>query len=345
MAEAGGISRQSYAAIESGESIPSTEVALRLARALGRPVEELFRLADRPLDVESAIWGGASSPVPGQVVRFVHVRGCLVAHPLGTAYRPAGSADGLVEAVFEDGSVGVRCLADRPPQADLVVVGCDPAFGLAAELLRREYGFEVLWSPRGSRQALSDLARGRAHVAGSHLLDPTSGAWNGPWIERIVPFATTRIGFATWEQGLVLRPDLSQRVGGTADLAQRGVRLLNREEGSGSRMLLDEELSKAGIAAGDLTGYGTNAPGHEAVAQGVASGSADVGVATRAAATALGLGFLPLRDEIYELVVPDHFLELEAVGALLDVLRLPALRSQVEGLPGYDGTVMGSRQG
>lgn len=340
MAEAAGISRQSYAAIESGGSVPSTEVALRLARALGRGVEELFRLRGSAPGRAEAVWAGAAAPAVGQAVRLAPIAGRLVAHPVGPAYRPAAPADGVVEVVRPD-RVSVRLVAHRPRGPDLVVVGCDPAFGLVADALRRERGMEVAWSPRGSRAALAALARGEAHVAGTHLLDRRTGEWNGPWIRDLLPFPATRVAFAVWDQGLVVRPGGAARISGVGDLARPGVRILNREEGSGSRMLLDEELVSAGLDPATLAGYGTRASGHEAVAEGVAAGAADGGVATRASATALGLAFVPLRQEVYELVVPAHFLELPATRALLDILRRPPVRAQVEALQGYDGAVMG----
>lgn len=344
MAEAAGVTRQSYAAIESGASVPSTEVALRLARALGRSVEELFRLPEfRPEQVR-ADWGGAMEPVLGQPARLVSVAGRPVAHPVGEAYRPATGADAVVQARLGEG-VAVRPVSDPPPPTDLAVVGCDPAFGLVAEALRRERGVEILWSPRGSRASLDALARGRAHVAGTHLLDPASGEWNGPWVREIISFPVTRVLFTTWDQGLVVHPDHRGRVATVADLAGEGLRVLNREEGSGSRMLLDDELRSAGIEATDLVGYETRARSHEAVAEAVAAGAADVGIATRAVAAAMALDFLPLRQELYELVVPDHFLDLPAVQALMDILRRPSVRTQIEALQGYDGEGMGRETG
>lgn len=344
MAEAAAITRQSYAAIESGASVPSTEVALRLARALGRNVEALFRLPDERPAVGRAVWAGTTSPLPGQPVRLTSIAGRQVAYPAGEGYRPATAAHGVVEDVLPDG-VSVRPLTHAPPPADLAAVGCDPAFGLVADALRRERAFEVAWSTRGSRAALTALARGEAHVAGTHLLDPTTGEWNGPWIRKLLPFPATRLLFTVWDQGLVVRSDSARRVATVSDLAGASLLILNREEGSGSRMLLDQEMQAAGVDPTAVAGYGTRARGHEAVAEGVASGAADAGIATRAVATALGLGFVPLRREVYELVVPDHFLDLPAVQALLDVLRRPTVRSQVEALEGYDGEQMGQQVG
>lgn len=338
MAEAAGVSRQSYAAIESGASVPSTEVALRLSRALGRSVEEIFRLGDGPDERCVASWSGTGGAASGHPVRLARVAGEWIAYPVAGSQRPLPPADGVVER-GDGATVTVRCLPDRPPPPDLVVTGCDPAFGIVADALRRERGLEVLWTPRGSRAALEALARGVVHVAGAHLDDPSTGRGNAPWVEELVPFPCTRISFAVWEQGLLVRP--GEGVRGAADLARRGLRLVNREEGSGSRLLLDAALKAAGVVPASVAGYGTQASGHLAVAEAVASGTADVGVAIRAAAVACDLDWVPLREEAYELTIPDHFLDLPAVGALLDVLRRPGTRSQVEALSGYDGHSMG----
>jgi putative molybdopterin biosynthesis protein len=241
-----------------------------------------------------------------------------------------------------DGSeVRVQLFREPPPPAGLAVVGCDPAFGILSDGLRRDHGIEVSWNQRGSRAALSALARGEAHVAGVHLHDPASGAWNGPWVREWVPFPCTRVSFAVWEQGLLVRPDAKPRIGGVGDLAAGGARLLNREEGSGSRVLLDEALAAAGVEPAGVEGYATVARGHLSVADGVAAGAADAGVAIRAAGRSRGLDVLPLREEAYELVIPDHFLDLPAVEALLAQLRRPGARAQVEALEGYDVASMG----
>lgn len=356
-ARAAGISRQAYSAVESGSAVPSTEVALRLARALGVPVEELFRLPDAPPELLRATWSGPGA-APGRRARLTRVAGRWIAHPAGGGERPSRPVDGVVEEVVgpvvgggpegvEDGgapgrAVVVALLSQRPPPSGLAVAGCDPAFGIVAEVLRRERGVEATWVPRGSRASLEALARGEAHVAGIHLQDPRTGEPNGPWVRETVPFPCTRVAFAVWDQALLVLPGNPSGIGGVADLARPGVRFLNREEGSGSRMLLDEALAEAGVPGSRVEGYGTVARGHLAVAEAVASGLVDTGVAIVAAGAAFGLDVVPLRSEPYELVVPDHFLELPAVEALLDTLRRPGVRGQVEALGGYDGAGMGT---
>jgi molybdate-binding protein/transcriptional regulator with XRE-family HTH domain len=341
MAEAAGVSRQSYAAVESGSSVPSTEVALRLSEALGRPVGELFRLPDRPTERRTAAWSGAAGPAPGDRVRLTRIGGRWIAHPSAESHRREAPADGRV-ASGDAQEVRVELFPDAPPPSGLAVVGCDPAFGIVADELRRERGIEVSWSQRGSRAALVALARGEAHMAGVHLLDLPSGRWNEASVRELVPFSCTRVTFAAWEQGLLVRPDARRRIDGIGDLADGRARLLNREPGSGSRALLDDVLAEAGVEPATVEGYGTTARSHLSVADGIAAGAADAGVAILAAGRARGLEVLPLREEAYELVIPDHFLDLPDVDALLDALRRPGIRAQVEALGGYDGAGMGS---
>jgi putative molybdopterin biosynthesis protein len=336
-----GITRQSYAAIENGRAVPSAEVALRLARALGCAVETLFRLPDAGRPPLSAHWAGPPPAGPRRV-RLARIAGRLLAFPLdsGRALLPA---DGVGSPDAAGGAV-VTLLDARPPEPALVAVGCDPAFALVAEALRSTPGggAGVLWLPRGSRAALEALARGEAHVAGIHLRDPASGAYNLPWVRRVVPFPCTTVRFAVWEQALVTPPGNPAEIRSVADLARPGVRLLNREPGSGSRDLLDTCLREDGVPPAAVAGYDAPAArSHLAVAEAVASGLAGAGVAIRAVAEPLGLGILPLAHEPYDLVIPDHFLELPGVRALLDQLRRPSLRAQVEALGGYDAAGMG----
>ncbi len=341
LADRVGLSRQSLAAIESGASVPSTEVALRLSRAFGVAVEDLFQLAHGPFPVEVAEPSGLGGGLPGRV-RLATVAGRRWAFGLDLGDPGGATAADGTGALDEDGRVRVHPLGERPSEPDLVVAGCDPAFGLVREVLERERGLEVLWVRTGSRAALEALARGAVHVAGVHLRDSASGGYNRPWVERLVPFPSTRVGFATWEQAILVAPGNPLGIGGIDDLARPGIRFLNREPGSGSRALVETALAERGLTGAEIPGFlDTAADRHETVARAVASGVAHAGVAIRAVGHPLALGVLPLAEEPYDLVVPDHFLELPAVGALLDTLRRPSLRHQVEALTGYDAAAMG----
>ena len=345
LAEKAGITRQAYSAIESGRSMPSTDVALRLARTLGATVEELFSL---PGEEPTPTWAtDPELPVPGlfrrgaRRVRLARVSGELTAFPLSVggvhAHHPA---DGLASQGPE--GLQVQPLPGRRPPPELVVAGCDPALGLVMERLRRQWDVDGLWIPAGSRAALQALGKGRVHVAGIHLLEPASGEYNAPWIRRTIPFPAVRVGFASWEQALVVPAHNPLGLRGVADLARPGVRLVNREPGSGSRELLARCLQEAGVPREAVPGFQeTAALAHEQVAAAVATGLADVGVAVQAMATAWGLQALPLAREPFDLVLPETLMDHPAVRALMEVLLDPALHRQVEALGGYDTSAMG----
>jgi putative molybdopterin biosynthesis protein len=260
---------------------------------------------------------------------------------------------GLARLVLVEGEPGIgksellRAVVDRLSPRFLVLSGHgheldqERPFGIVADALRRERGIEVAWWSRGSRGAIEALARGEAHVAGAHLVDPRTGEPNGPWLRELVPFPCTRIAYANWEQGLLVPWGNPAGLTGIADIAQGRVRFVNREPGSGSRALLDEQLAAAGISSSEIAGYDTMARSHLAVGEAIAARMADAGVAIRAAGAAYGLDVIPLRTERYELIVPNHLLDLPAIGALLEVLKRPAIRAQVEAMQGYDAAGMG----
>ena len=137
------------------------------------------------------------------------------------------------------------------------------------------------------------------------------------------------IGFSSWREGLVLRPELAGHVAGLGDVARRGLRLVNREPGSEARSVLDRELAELGIDGGQLPGYGTRATGHLQVAAAITAGLADAGVASEPAALAYGLAFIPLAAERFDLVIPADLAGLPRdpgpdQGALLAVAARPA---------------------
>jgi putative molybdopterin biosynthesis protein len=150
------------------------------------------------------------------------------------------------------------------------------------------------------------------------------------------------VAFAAWEQGLVVGPGNPKGIHKIEDLARPDVRLVNRESGAGSRALLDELRQRAGVSEHAILGYDRVVRSHHAVAMTVASGGADVGVALRATARSLGLGFVPLVEARFDLVIPTDHLEHPAVVALLDLLQTRALRADVRALAGYDADQMGT---
>jgi putative molybdopterin biosynthesis protein len=336
------VSRQTIYSIEDGTFVPNTSVALQLARALDVRVEDLFALqgVQTPEQDAELLSGSSQILAPGQPVRVSRVNGRTVAIPvpLRPAYLPA--ADAVVH------SQSAKHLSLAPPahfgknREPLVLAGCDPALSLAAELLTRS-GLELIPIPCSSRCALKWLREGRVHVAGSHLLDRSSGDYNVPFIKRLLPSKPRLVTFAIWEHGLVLARGNPKGIRTIADLANRRVRLINREEGSGSRNLLDQVLQANGMIAEQIRGYDVIAAGHLDAASAVAVGSADCCIATSSAARFFGLEFVSLATERFDLSFSESSLELPAAKALLDLLNSSHLHQKLQAIAGYDTTHTG----
>jgi molybdate-binding protein/transcriptional regulator with XRE-family HTH domain len=335
-----GVSRQAVSAVESGLSDPSLRVALALARALGMTVEELFGP------------GGPVSPVTARPLAPLgdeHSRVTLaplgdefVALPLsGASASRAGflPADGLAG---EPGGNGTRAVQPiGPPRPTLVVAGCDPAIPLLeTPLSLLDPPVALTWWSCPSQEALRLAANGLVHVAGAHLRGPT-GDYNTDLARELLPEGAEVVGFCSWREGIVLRPDVADGITGLSDVARRGLRLVNREPGSEARSVLDRELASLGIEAARLPGYETKATGHLQVAAAISARLADCGIASEPAALAYGLAFVPLTAERFDLVIPADLAGSREVQSLIKVLSSRWLLDQLASLPGYDATRCG----
>lgn len=194
----------------------------------------------------------------------------------------------------------------------------------------------------GSLAGLVALRRGEAHLAGCHLLDPETGEYNVRYVRRYVPgVPVVVIALVEREQGLIVRRGNPAGVREIADLAGRRVRFVNRQRGAGTRVLLDYRLTVEGILPEEILGYEEEEYTHLAVAAAVASGRADCGLGIAAAAQALGLDFVPLFQERYDLIAPKAHYNSPLFAPLLGLLEMPAFRDAVAGLPGYNVSQMG----
>jgi molybdate-binding protein len=240
--------------------------------------------------------------------------------------------------------VSVRLLDDPDALARTVVIaGCAPVLSLWARSAERWHpGLRVHWAHANSTAALSRLARREVHAAGMHLYDAVSREFNIPFVRKAIPDrAVTLVNLGTWEEGLVVKPGNPKGLKACGDLAEPGVRLVNRDTGAGSRVLLDSALKEAGISSQEIDGYDWEVGSHQAVADAVARGHADAGVSTAAVAAIYGLGFAPIRRVRYDLAILEESLQLEPVRQLLSTLDHRWVRSQLEVLGGYDTTGTG----
>ena len=353
LASMAGITRQAIYAIEANQYLPTTAVALRLASALSCRVEDLFSLVTLGENIEGDLVGIVSgSPICVPLrVKVARVGERVVVRPvatLGEVLNFTVAADGLLTRVGavsrrlprQGERVQVKLLRDhRIVEQQIFVAGCDPAIFLAGEYLRRRHnGTTVVGLTMGSAAAIEALKRQEVHIAGLHVVDTASGECNLPYLRRHLRGQdVTVITFASWEEGLLVKAGNPKGIRGVADLVRTDVMLVNREEGSGARLLLDHELVVAGVRPEQIKGYSQAAASHLEVGRLIAQGQADVGMGVRSIARLLGLDFVPLQEERYDLVIPTQFLTTHpGLSALLDTIVSRPFRTEVEALGGYD---------
>jgi len=361
LAERVGMTRQAIGAVEAGRYVPNTTVALKLAALLECRVEDLFALPEA-LEEREVELVGAEGKGTGADERVVvaHARGRWLAHPL-RARRGLQEAFASADAVVSgratraeeepergpDGRTARLLIAPERLARTALLLGCDPSLGIVADhmarLARGAAPGRLAWLETGSQGALDAVAAGTAHLAGSHLLDGASGEYNVPQARRaLAGTGGVVVAFAKWEQGLVVAGGNPKGIRRAADLAREDVRIVNREAGTGSRALLEQLLTAAGVAPGAVGGFERSVASHFEVGCVVASGGADVGIALAAAAEAYGLDFIPLAEVRFDFVIPRDHLEHPAVALLLEALQTRGLRDELRALPGYDVDEMGA---
>ena len=342
LAELAGITRQAVCAIEAGQYSPATSVALQLARVLRCRVEDLFSLKSNGEVIEAEIGAESPSQETGRV-QLAQIGARLLVRPLdgsGALASLSATADGLIVGSGPHKSrVKVRLLMDRGMiSRKIVVAGCDPAMFLTAQHLSRRDEEMLIPCLMGSRAALDTLKRGEAHVAGVHLVDEQLQPWNPSQLQRELDgMDCLTVTFAHWEAGLMVARGNSKNIGAVADVGRPGIIMVNREDGSGARLLLDQQLKLNGIQPKDLKGYNNEVLSHLEVASRIKAGFADVGISVRAAAAIFGIDFIPLQRERYDLIIPRiHYDTLPGVRAMLDTIVSGSFRAELAGLGGYD---------
>jgi putative molybdopterin biosynthesis protein len=290
-------------------------------------------------------------------VKLGRVKDRVVATPLP---RGAGSitsiteADGIIripnhaEGLNEHEPVTAELL--RPPESidnTIVIVGShDNTLDVLADEIRTKKNNPTLSSSHvGSMGGLMALRRGVCHLAGSHLLDTKDGSYNISYIRRYLPNVPFKlVNLVMREQGLIVSSGNPKGINGIEDLKQKDVRFINRQSGSGTRILLDYRLYQLGIDPGDIAGYDTEEFTHMSVAVSVLSGTSDVGLGIYAAAQALKLEFIPVVTEQYDLVIPEEYFNTENIQILIETIRSESFKNRVDALGGYStektGTIL-----
>ena len=260
-------------------------------------------------------------------------------------------ADGIVKIPAGTQGIHAGDLVDvhlyRPMEEierSLLVIGShDLTIDLIAQYLAID-GIRISSANLGSIGGLIALSRREAHIAGSHLLDSDTGEYNLGYIRNYLSEIPVHvIGFVLREQGLIVAPGNPKDIHSLEDITRKDVSFVNRQRGAGTRILLDHHLELLGIDSEQVKGYEHEEFTHLNIAAAVASGRSDCGLGIRAAAPALGMDFIPLFEERYDLVLPAEHVGNTMVKSLLALLYDDSFRSAVRALPGYRIDPMGDQ--
>ncbi len=315
----------------------------------------LCSLQSRTMEQGATVMASPCNPLPSKPgmeervrVKLGLVNGRFRAVPLPRGAGVVSSlsrADGILsipassEGIDAGVDVPVRLLRPRRQIEDaLLAVGShDNALDLIDSFLRRRHPrFRLTSAHVGSLGGLISLAAGQSHLAGSHLLDEETGLYNRKAIaEKLAESPCVLVHLAQREQGFMVKPGNPLDIRGVEDLTREDLRFVNRQRGSGTRVLLDYQLKLAGINPSQIAGYQDEEFTHMAVAAAVLSGRADTGLGIRASANALGLTFIPLGPEEYDLVIPSQYMHDERILALMDVISSTDFRRAVDSMGGY----------
>jgi putative molybdopterin biosynthesis protein len=182
---------------------------------------------------------------------------------------------------------------------------------------------------------------GVADVALSHLVDPVSGEYNLPYLQQFLPAGAAVVTLFHRDLGLVVPAGNPLGLRTVADLSRSGMRLVNRQEGSGTRWYLDQELARLGIPTTQLDGYQEAVTTHLEVGLQVLRREVDTGIATHATARLLGLDFVPLTQERFEMLIPAQWFFARNIQLLLDIVGSREFRQRIDALGGYDTSESG----
>jgi putative molybdopterin biosynthesis protein len=255
-------------------------------------------------------------------------------------------ADGIIripllsEGIAEKEEAEVELL--KPVEEILNTVVMVGSHDLTLDLLANQLGKlypPIFFSSHavGSLGGILAIRNGVCHMAGLHLLDPETGEYNLPYIRSYLGGFDLKVIHLVWrEQGLIIRKGNPKKIQGLKDLLQNDVTFVNRQSGSGTRILLDHTLQTLSLKASQIRGYEKDEFTHMAVASTVASGMADAGMGILPAARALGLDFIPIAKERYDLLIPSVYFEGAKIQKVIDIIRSKEFKEEVLRMGGYD---------
>ena len=281
-------------------------------------------------------------------VRMGYVGDKLMASPLSRGSGVVSSfmkADGILEVPqgmegYEAGTeVNVRllCRADKLENTLVVIGSHDPLLDEVADMMHLENGNVYMSSAHvGSMGGIMAIRRGEAHAAGCHLLDTATGKYNLAFMKKYFPRGGVKlIRCVGRQQGMMVAKGNPLNIQKFSDIAREGIRYVNRQKGSGTRILTDYLCKQENLDTAAIYGYDREELTHTSVAAQIISGSADAGMGIYSAAKLYDLDFIPICIEEYDLIIPDHAWDTPQVQQLIATLKSDAFREKILALGGY----------
>lgn len=249
----------------------------------------------------------------------------------------------LIDEWLEESSKGTsRGKREEQKQFLLAAGSDDPSLGILRDLYTsRKPPTSLFMATIGSSGGLEAIRDGVADLALAHLLDPTTGEYNLPFIQKAIPAGVAVVALFHRELGLLLRPGNPLGLRTLGDLTRAGVRMINRQQGSGTRHYFDQQFSRLAIDPETINGYDNSVATHLEVGLKILREEADAGVATRATARLLGLDFVPLTQERFDILIPKERFFAPAIQTLLETVGSREFRARVEAMGGYDTSESG----
>jgi putative molybdopterin biosynthesis protein len=251
---------------------------------------------------------------------------------------PKKMIDEWIESHSREGIIQAREKSSKIKGALLAAGSNDPILDILLTYMKKNHPeFYIFTANTGSTEGLTTIGKGYTDIAWTHLLDPKSGEYNIPFIaQHLSDMRVVVVNLFYRELGLVISPDNPHNIKGFEDLSKEGIRLINRQKGSGTRILLDYNLEKAGISPEAIGGYSEEVFTHFEVGLAVLSGEADVGIATIAVSKLFGLSFLPITKESFDMVLSQETFFAKGVQYFIESLGSKEFRKKVEALGNYD---------
>ncbi len=284
---------------------------------------------------------------------FIRVKIGSVDGKLVSSQLPRGSgsittlteADGIIriprniEGISENEKVDAHLLRPLSSIENTVVItgSHDNTIDLLSDQIKKTNGnISISSSHVGSMGGLMAVKKHACHMAGVHLLNPEDGTYNMSYIKKYLPEQKIwLVNLVMRDQGLIVPKGNPENIQSIEDIQKRDLQFINRQPGSGTRILLDYKLKSLGILPSDIKGYQNDEYTHMSVAVAVLSQRADAGLGIQAAARALDLDFIPVVTEAYDLVIPDMFYNTTKVQVLLETIRSEDFQKRVISLGGY----------